>query len=64
MKRPGARTLPLHDYATALKDAVSWLGERYLLAEPAPRRREEPKPFFAATKNWHEAPRPKLTTRH
>jgi hypothetical protein len=62
MKRPGpAKILTPHDYATALKDAVSWLGERYLLAEPAPRRPVEPKPFFAATRNWHESPRPRLT---
>jgi hypothetical protein len=28
----------LHDYTPALNGAVSWLGERYLLAEPVRRR--------------------------
>ncbi len=27
-----------HDYRLALQSAVSWLGERYLLAEPVARR--------------------------
>jgi hypothetical protein len=44
--------LPLHDYRCALKNAVSWLGERYLLAEPVQKRREEAKPFFAETPRW------------
>jgi len=44
--------LPLHDYRNALKNAVSWLGERHLLAEPVQKRREEPKPFFAETPRW------------
>jgi hypothetical protein len=59
MKRPkeNARTLPRHDYGLALQTAVSWLGDRYLLAEPVSRRREEIKPFFTETRNWHEARR-------
>jgi hypothetical protein len=32
------RSIPLHDYRPALQGAVSWLGDRYLLAEPVPRR--------------------------
>ena len=32
------RLIPLHDYGPALRSAVSWLGERYLLAQPEPRR--------------------------
>jgi hypothetical protein len=44
--------IPLHDYRMALKNAVSWLGEKYLLAEPVSRRREELKPYFAETPRW------------
>ena len=29
--------LPVDDYSAALRDAVSWLGERYLLAVPVTR---------------------------
>jgi len=29
---------PLHDYSMAISSAVSWLGERYLLASPVNRR--------------------------
>jgi hypothetical protein len=40
MKRPNEHPqLPLHDYGLALQSAVSWLGDRYLLAAPiAPRQ--------------------------
>ena len=31
---------PPHDYQAALQNALSWLGNRYLLAEPLNRRRE------------------------
>jgi hypothetical protein len=44
---------PRYDYALALQNAVSWLGDRYLLAEPVARRREEQKPFFAAAPRWY-----------
>jgi hypothetical protein len=37
--------LPEHDYAPALRAAVSWLGDRYLLAEQVTRRAEP--------KQWH-----------
>ncbi|HEX6636065.1 MAG TPA: hypothetical protein VF033_00295 [Steroidobacteraceae bacterium] len=53
MKRDKNRQLPLHDYRMALQGAVSWLGERYLLAEPVARRRDEPKPFFAQIPRWY-----------
>ena len=55
MKRskPTSR-MPLHDYRLALQTAVSWLGDRYLLAEPVSRRVEERKPFFAEVRSWHE----------
>jgi hypothetical protein len=45
--------LPQHDYRMALQSAVSWLGERYLLAEPLVRRIEAPKPFFVEVRGWH-----------
>ena len=33
-------SIPLHDYRPALQGAVSWLGDRYLLAEPVRRRND------------------------
>lgn len=58
MKRPKP-SLPVlqHDYGLALQSAVSWLGDRYLLAEPVTRRVEERKPFFFEPRQWHEARR-------
>lgn len=55
MKNPATlnRAIPLHDYGPALQNAVSWLGERYLLADPVPRRHDEPKPYFTETRSWH-----------
>jgi hypothetical protein len=40
MKRPERNEIPLpkHDYGLALQNAVSWLGDRYVLAEPQQRR--------------------------
>ncbi len=38
--------IPLHDYEIALKSAVSWLGDRYLLAAPLSRRSNERKEYF------------------
>jgi hypothetical protein len=60
MKRTkdNSSTLPQHDYHLALQTAVSWLGDRYLLAEPVVRRAEPPKPFFFETRSWHEPRRP------
>ena len=51
------RAIPLHDYGPALQTAVSWLGDRYLLAEPVARRREDYKPYFNSPRNWLEASR-------
>jgi len=48
--------LPVHDYRPALECAVSWLGDRYLLAEPV-RRVPERKPFFAETRHWFPSTR-------
>jgi hypothetical protein len=47
------RSLPLHDYSPALQSAVSWLGDRYLLAEPVTRRVEAPRAFFTEPPRWH-----------
>jgi hypothetical protein len=55
MKRKELTALPLHDYRPALQGAVSWLGDRYLLAEPVPRLSEERKPYFAEQRRWHPA---------
>ena len=59
MKRPEDkfRSIPQHDYGLALQSAVSWLGDRYLLAEPVVRRRE-PTPYYSEPRRWHEASRP------
>jgi hypothetical protein len=51
------RLIALHDYSPALQTAVSWLGDRYVLAEPVPRRREERKPFFNTPREWIRASR-------
>jgi hypothetical protein len=34
---------PPHDYRPALQGALSWLGKRYLLAEPLNRRNDDRK---------------------
>ncbi|MEO8018362.1 MAG: hypothetical protein ABI769_11140 [Pseudomonadota bacterium] len=56
MKHPKKTSprMPQHDYGLALQNAMSWLGDRYLLAEPAPRRIEQRKPFFVEARSWHE----------
>ena len=46
---------PLHDYSPALQGALSWLGDRHLLAQPATRLRTEPSPYFAESRHWHPA---------
>jgi hypothetical protein len=57
MKRP-KQLLPQHDYALALQSALSWLGDRYLLAEPVVRRAEPQPPFYVEPTRWHEVRRP------
>jgi hypothetical protein len=47
--------IPMHDYGAALQGAVSWLGNRYLLAEPVPRLSEERRPYFTEQRRWHPA---------
>ena len=39
-----SQTIPPHDYRPALQGALSWLGNRYLLAEPLNRRTDDRKP--------------------
>jgi hypothetical protein len=53
MKRKENTAIPLHDYQTALQGAMSWLGDRYLLAEPVPRLPQESKAYFAEQRRWH-----------
>lgn len=50
-------SIPVHDYRPALQNAVTWLGDRYLLAEPVTRRSEDRKPYFVETRRWHPATR-------
>jgi hypothetical protein len=50
-------SVPQHDYGLALQSAVSWLGDRYLLAEPVSRRSTEHKPFFIEPQRWHDVRR-------
>lgn len=54
------RVLPQHDYNAALRNAVSWLGDRYLLADPVRCRKDERRPFFTTTRGWH----PKTSPNH
>jgi hypothetical protein len=46
-------TIPLHDYSPALQGALSWLGDRHLLAEPVARLNGERTPYFAEQRRWH-----------
>ena len=53
MKKPKTANIPLHDYRPALQGALSWLGDRHLLAEPVARLHEERAPYFAEPRRWH-----------
>ena len=57
MKTAESTTIPVHDYDRALKNAVSWLGDRYLLAEPVRRRKEELSGFYVEPRRWLEGAR-------
>jgi hypothetical protein len=35
------QAIPTHDYRPALQGALTWLGKRYLLAEPLNRRSDD-----------------------
>jgi hypothetical protein len=51
-----SQTVPPHDYSPALQGALSWLGKRYLLAEPVNRR-----PDYMAQQSEPQSARPKAT---
>jgi hypothetical protein len=42
-QKPLSQPIPQHDYRSALQRALSWLGDRYLLAEPLNRRSDDRK---------------------
>jgi hypothetical protein len=42
------RSIPSHDYGLALQSAVSWLGDRYLLATPQPRQAPDKPKYWTA----------------
>ncbi len=51
------RLIPQHDYRAALQSAVSWLGERYVLAEPVRRRDDGRRSWFSTPpRGWHPRP--------
>jgi len=60
-EKPGS--LPLHDYDTALRSAVSWLGDNYLLAVPTARRKPDSLPYFGAPRHWIGAQRTPIRPR-
>ena len=41
------QAIPTYDYRPALQGALSWLGDRYLLAEPLNRRSDDQKSQFS-----------------
>ena len=45
MQKPRSMSqgIPQHDYRAAIQGALSWLGDRYLLAEPLNRRNDDSK---------------------
>ena len=54
-RKQSTAQIPLHDYSPALQGALSWLGDRHLLAEPVARLNAEPAPYFAESRRWHPA---------
>lgn len=52
LNKPQNPELPVHDYRTALQVALSWLGDRYLLAQPVNRVSAQRGPNFAETRGW------------
>ena len=51
-----SQTVPPHDYRPALQGALSWLGKRYLLAEPVNRR-----PDYAVQRSEPQSAPPRPT---
>ena len=66
MKRSDAspRLIPLQDYDSARRTAVTWLGDRYLLAQPVGRRPEDSSPFFNQPRQWYTASGQSRKVRH
>jgi hypothetical protein len=54
-RKPSNVSIPLHEYRPALLGALSWLGDRHLLAEPMPRLVEARSAYFAESPRWHPA---------
>jgi len=55
MKRPEEKAIlvPTHNYDQARQKAVSWLGDRYLLAEPTRKRDDGSKAYLKAPSDWY-----------
>jgi hypothetical protein len=66
MKRPQFNQIPLpkHDYGLALQSAVSWLGERYVLAEPQQRRTDVRPVYVREPRDPRRAVKLRAATRH
>jgi hypothetical protein len=52
LNKPPYQSLLVQDYRTALQRALSWLGDRYLLAQPVNRVSAQRRPNFAETRRW------------
>lgn len=52
LSKPQNQSLLVQDYRTALQRALSWLGDRYLLAQPVNRVSAQRRPNFAETRRW------------
>jgi len=52
LNKPQFPLFPAHDYRTALQTALSWLGDRHLLAQPVNRVPAQSRPNFAETRRW------------
>jgi hypothetical protein len=48
--------LPVEDYSVALRNAIAWLGRRYVLAEPVKARTGENRQphYFGERPQWHQ----------
>jgi hypothetical protein len=57
------QSVPVHDYELALKSAVTWMGNRYLLATPLPRRSNEHKDSFNEARRLDSGRKPEAHLR-
>jgi hypothetical protein len=57
------QSVPVHDYGLALKSAVTWMGDRYLLAAPLPRRSNEHKDSFSESQRSDGSRKPEAHRR-